>query len=273
MKTQVATCALLTAVAVVGLGMTPALAVGELSDRTVIVSPTEFNSWRGNCTNLRAALDGITDASGNKPYTVLVEPSIYRCDDNPVNIPAWVSVEALGKGVVEIRSTVDSGDLGAVNMESNSSIVGLSILNSDGNAAESAYAIAVGTDETPATNVLIKHSTAKSNNGSAVAVLPCSSLTVKGATLDGAFEALFTEGGDCEDHADVYVSHSWLIGGLDGTVVFLGANTTGNFIDNGFTGTTTELVVEGSGASALCTSGNYDHDTLEENDFAPFCEV
>ena len=267
MKTQVATCALLTAVAVVGLGMTPALAEGELSDRTIIVSPAEFNSWRGNCTNLRAALDGITDASDGKPYTVLVEPSIYRCDDNPVNIPAWVSVEALGIGVVEIRSTVELADVGAVNMHSHSSIVGLSILNS-GPGVVSGFAISVRDDTDPivgATGVLIKYSIATSTNSDAVTLGPCSSATIKGSTLNGDGAALLLENDvECTpaeaDPANAYVSNSWLIGA--GPVVVLDPDTMADFIDNGWT---PEVHIElGEDASAQCTTGNSDPDDLSE---------
>ena len=177
-------------------------------------------------------------------------------------------METLGKGVVEIRSTVDSGNLGAVNMESHSSVVGLSILNTDGDAAESGYAITVGTFETPATGVLIKHSTARSNNGSAVGVLQCSSLTVKGSTLDGAFDALFTESGDCdgdgEYHADVYVLNSWLIG--VGPVVFLAADTWARFANNAWSSLDGLISEDDGGTSdpieqAVCT-GNYYHESL-----------
>ena len=267
MKTQVATCALLTAVAVVGLGMTPALAEGTF-DRTVIESPAEFNSWRANCDNLRAALDGITDASSGKTYAVLVEPSIYRCDDNAVIVKSWITVIGSGPQATLITGTADSGDLGVVNMRGNSAIKALTVRNVDPSVEPSGFAISVrpaSPNDTGADGVVINYVTAVSDDDIAVAVGPCSTVFIDGSTLVGDDEALLLESGDCEgDDANVSVAHGWLIG--DDPVVTLEAGTTAGFVGNGWETLDEDLELicdaedcdnDGGADAADCTASNY----------------
>ena len=268
MKTQVATCALLTAFAIVGLDIQPSWAGGTF-DRTVIVSPAEFNSWRGNCTNLRAALDGITDASSGKTYAVLVEPSTYRCEDNPVIVKSWITVIGSGPQATLITGTADSGDLGVVNLRGNSAIKALSVRNVDTSVDVSGFAISVRPaepDGVGADGVSIYYVAATSDDSVAVAVGPCSRALIKGSTLVGHDEALLLEGGDCEvDDADAQVAHGWLSG--DDRVVTLEAGTTAGFVGNGWDeiGENDPLICDGDsdcdtdgGADAAdCTASNY----------------
>ena len=267
MKTRSAICAFLTATAIVGLGMTPSWAGGTF-DRTEIVSPAEFNSWRGNCTNLRAALDGITDASSGKTYAVLVEPSTYRCEDNAVIVKSWITVIGSGPQATLITGTADSGDLGVVNLRGNSAIKALTVRNLDPSVDVSGFAISVRPaepDGVGADGVSIYYVTATSDDSVAVAVGPCSRAFIKGSTLVGHDEALLLESGECEgDDADVAVAHGWLIG--DNPVVTLEAGTTAGFVGNGWDPLDDpELICDGDsgcdvddGANAAdCTASNY----------------
>jgi len=64
----------------------------------------------GDYTNVKDAMDSITDSSGSKPYTILVTPGVYE-ENNPIVSKAFVSVFGIGStGAVRLNAT-NAGNL------------------------------------------------------------------------------------------------------------------------------------------------------------------
>jgi hypothetical protein len=179
-------------------------------------------------------------------------------------------VKGAGPSPTLIKGTVDvaTGDLGVVNMRRDSAIKALTVWNTNSDVDDSGNAISVRPDtenSTGADGVSIYYVTAISDDSVAVAVGPCSSVKIKGSTLEGDDEALLLEGDSCEeDDADAQVAHGWLIG--NDPVVTLEAGTTAGFVGNGWDPLDDpELICDGDsgcdvddGADAAdCTASNY----------------
>jgi len=102
--------------------------------RTVTVSPVGTATENG--TALRNALNGLTDASCDKPYLLRIEPAQYDVGTMPLVMKECVGIEGGGELVTEIRgagaATTNSGTIvGAPNTE----VRRLTVRNTGGNTA------------------------------------------------------------------------------------------------------------------------------------------
>jgi hypothetical protein len=76
--------------------------------RTIVVSPVGDGADHvANGNALRAALDGIADASESNPYLLKIEPGVYALEDGdgglvPFVMEPWVDVEGSGQGATRI---------------------------------------------------------------------------------------------------------------------------------------------------------------------------
>ena len=89
-------------------------------ENTVTVSPEG-----GEYDSIKEALDSITDSSGVNRYVVLVYPGIYA-EDNPLTVPDFVSVVALGRHTTTVIEC-DNTDQHGIVCGSVSDVVGLQV--------------------------------------------------------------------------------------------------------------------------------------------------
>jgi hypothetical protein len=75
-------------------------------DRTVFVSPVPGNPVASG-NRLLSALAGITTASADDPWLVVIEPGNYDLDGLSLALKSYVDVEGSGVGVTIVRSTVE----------------------------------------------------------------------------------------------------------------------------------------------------------------------
>lgn len=94
--------------------------------RTIVVSATGTDTENG--TALKAAVDGISDASVSKPYLVLIEPGIYDLGTDSLDMQAYVDIAGSGPSLTTIKSTMDSTlTHGVINGASNTELRDLTI--------------------------------------------------------------------------------------------------------------------------------------------------
>lgn len=98
----------------------------RLSTPQVIKVKTS-NPGYGEFTSIKSAIESISDASSNKPYTVYVSPGVYV--ESAMVVPSWVSVSGSGAGNETIVVPADAGPLFTL---SSSSALNSMILNGNG---------------------------------------------------------------------------------------------------------------------------------------------
>lgn len=112
--------------------------------RTVVVSPT--GTPQENGAALRGALAGITDASGEKPHLLKLEPGVYDLGAGWMAMKEWVDIEGSGEGSTRITGQSYSSQPydGTIFMRSNADLRSLTVENTGG--GYSATAIAFNTN-------------------------------------------------------------------------------------------------------------------------------
>ena len=112
---------------------------GTIYRRTVVVRPVGTAAENG--VALRAALDGIVDATEGNPYLLKIEPGIYNLGTNRLVMKEYVDIEGSGVETTEILSRGSTRpDTGTVIGADNAELRFLTVRN-DG--ATSAYATAI----------------------------------------------------------------------------------------------------------------------------------
>lgn len=175
--------------------------------RTVVVGPVGNGSDQvANGQALRAALEGINDASESSPYLLKIEPGTYKVIDQsnnltPLYVKPYIEIEGSGESVTKITSVGgDTGDLATVIPTGKGQIRFLTIENTgDGkNYAQAIYcssgdvnlvhvtAIAASATEGSRAiyieggeSIVLRHVTAKCDGSSCLAGIYARSVNVK----------------------------------------------------------------------------------------------
>lgn len=93
--------------------------------RTILVSPVGSETENGAA--LRAAMNGITDATFEKRYLIKIEPGRYDVGTSSLAVKSYVDVEGSGEGPTRILGKVDA--LGAVVIDTFSELRFLTVEN------------------------------------------------------------------------------------------------------------------------------------------------
>lgn len=100
------------------------VAAGKRAKRTVLVSPKGTPAQSG--TALLNALTGITDATADNPYLLLIEPGVYDLEDSTLQMKPHVDIQGSGEGVTTLSGNHLSG---VVQGSSNAEIRFLTVKN------------------------------------------------------------------------------------------------------------------------------------------------
>lgn len=108
------------------------ITAGKLADtyqdefiRTIVVSAAGTDSENG--TALKAAVDGISDASASKPYLVFIEPGTYDLGTSSLTMQEYVDIEGSGEGVTTIKSATFLSSTGVIIGADNTELRNLTI--------------------------------------------------------------------------------------------------------------------------------------------------
>jgi len=77
--------------------------------------------------DIKAALDAITDSSISKPYVVYLNAGVYSIGNNVLNVPAYVTLQALGGDT--ILDFTGNTTQEAITLSSGSKVIGVAIQN------------------------------------------------------------------------------------------------------------------------------------------------
>ncbi len=150
----------------------------------------------GKFTDVKAALDSITDASADNPYLVYIGPGVYTVTQT-IPLKAHVTVSGSGQSATILRgaisTTVYNGTSAIISGENNAPLTGLSLENIGGNS----YSIGIYNQSVSPTitDVTISATGAINNFGiyNATSDPTISNVTVKGfggSTSCGIYDAM-----------------------------------------------------------------------------------
>ncbi|MGI9303509.1 MAG: hypothetical protein ACR2RB_12490, partial [Gammaproteobacteria bacterium] len=128
-----------------------AITAAKLADDAVFVS-TKLVSPVGapteNCTALLSVLGNITDNGDERRYLLKLEPGLYDCDNKPVTMKPYVTIDGSGVRATEIRGRVNGFkfDDGVVTGAGNSELRNLTVRHTGGEGVITAIGVHTGSD-------------------------------------------------------------------------------------------------------------------------------
>lgn len=156
-------------------------AVGMSGNTQTVIVDTVAS--QGDFTSIKSALDSITDSSSTKPYLVLVYPGLYS--EDPMTVPASVSVESAGVGAVLVSPNNNSLPLWSLGADS--FVAGFNI---DGPSLDNAFEL------TSAVTAKVKNVTILSGLRGFQATNPSSEIQIDDCrVLSGVGTGIYATGG------------------------------------------------------------------------------
>jgi hypothetical protein len=100
--------------------------------KIIIISPNAADTAVTNGNALRAALEGVTDASSSNPYLIKLGPGYYYIGTTSLVMKPFVDIEGSGENATVIEGQVNGAGGGVVNGASNAELRFLTVVHYGG---------------------------------------------------------------------------------------------------------------------------------------------